>query len=148
MLIPSYIRRTAEIELALLVDYTYIHHKSMQTIINLFVNYADIVGFREHELLKTAIVNYKKLMPTPEELALVSDLAKSRAAFIRANIIKNKLSRKSMYEARRRAGDIVLKLQPKTKIIITDAIIEFLDKFEPIVQSFAEISLNCYNFEE
>lgn len=148
MIIPAYIRRTAEIELALLVDYAYIHHKSIQSIIDLFNSLADIVNFREHELLKTAIINYKKLMPTAEELSLVSDLAQSRAAFIRASIIKNKLSRKTIYETRRKAGDITIKLSPKTKMIITDALIDFLNKAEPLIQAFSEISLNCYNFED
>lgn len=148
MLIPAYIRRAAEIEMALLVDYAMIHHRSLQTTIDLFNDLSTILNVKENELIKTVVVNYKKLMPTDKELAIVSDLASSRSAFIRASIVRNKLSRKVIYQKRREAGDIQLELSPKCKNIITDAIIDFLDKFEPFIKSFSEISLFCYNFDE
>lgn len=148
MLIPSYIRRAAEIEMALLIDYAMIHHRSLQTTIELFNNLATILNVKDNELIKTVVVNYKKLMPTDVELAVISDLASSRSAFIRAAIVKNKLSRKVMYQKRREAGDIQLELSPKCKNIITDALIDFLNKFEPFIKSFSEISLFCYDFEE
>lgn len=149
MLIPSYIRRAAEIEIALLVDYVNIQQRNIQKTKDFFINFLNVLYLKEDEpLILTLIVNYKKFMPTAEELALVSDFAPSRSAFIRAEIIKNKISRKTMYEKRREAGDLTLKLQPKLKTMLSDAAIRFLDKFEPLVQALAQISLNCYNFED
>ena len=147
-MIPSYIRRAAEIEIALITDWLYIRHKSTQGVIDFFKGFAKVLNFADFELVEPVIINYKKLMPTINELTAISDLAKSRNKFILSKIVNNKISRKTFYKILRETPNIDFALIPKTKVIITDAVIKFLDQFEKLIQSFEEISLNCYDFEE
>lgn len=147
-MIPSYIRRAAEIELALLTDWVYIKHRSTQNVIDFFKTAATILNIPDFSLVESAIINYKRLMPTPAELTVVSDLAKSRSKFIKSNIINNKMCRKTFYETLRQTHPINVVLIPKTKIPITDAIIKFLDAYEQLVTDFANISLFCYNIDD
>lgn len=145
---PSYIRRAAEIEIAIITDWLYIKHKSTQGVVDFFKGIAKVTNFAEFELIETAIINYKKLMPTEQELTVISDLAPSRNKFITSSLVKNKMCRKTFYKILRQTPPIQDILYPKTKIIITDALIQYLDKFEKLIKNFEEISLNCYDLTE
>lgn len=147
-MIPAYLRRAAEIEMALMTDWLYIRHKSTQGVIDFFKGFAKVLNFADFELVEPVIINYKKLMPTINELTVISDLAKSRNKFINSTVINNKISRKTFYKVLRETPSIDLVLMPKTKIIITDALIKFLDNMEALLKNFEEISLNCYALEE
>lgn len=147
-MVPAYLRRAAEIEMALMTDWLYIRHKSTQGVIDFFKGFAKVLNFADFELVEPVIINYKKLMPTINELTVISDLAKSRNKFINSTVINNKISRKTFYKVLRETPSIDLVLMPKTKIIITDALIKFLDNMETLLKNFEEISLNCYALEE
>lgn len=147
-MVPSFIRRAAEIEIALMADWVYIQHKSTQNVIELFKRAAIILNLSDFELVETAIINYKRLLPTENELTALSDLAKSRSKFIKSDIVNNKMCRKKFYEVLRKTPSIEQVLIPKTKTPVTDAIMKFLDKYEHLVTSFADISLFCYNLEQ
>lgn len=146
-MIPSYIRRAAEIEIALMTDWLYIKHKSTQGVIDFFKGIAKVLNFPDFELIESVILAYKKLMPTVNELTVISDLAKSRSKYIQSNIVNNKISRKTFYKVLRETPNIDMVLIPKTKVIITNALIKYLDIFESLIKNFEEISLNCYAFE-
>lgn len=147
-MVPSYIRRAAEIEIALMADWIYIKHKSTQNVIDFFKKAAVVLNLSDFELVETAIINYKRLMPTPNELTAISDLAKSRSKFIKSDIISNKMCRKTFYATLKETPRIDMTLFPKTKTPVTDAIMKFLDAYEHLVTSFANISLFCYNLEQ
>lgn len=147
-MVPSYIRRAAEIEIAIMTDWIYIKHKSTQNVIEFFKRAATVLNIPDFGLVETAIINYKRLMPTINELVVISDLAKSRSRFIKSNLISNKICRKTFYETLRNTPRIDQVLIPKTKIPVTDAIMKFLDQFEQLMTDFADISLFCYNLEQ
>jgi hypothetical protein len=147
-MIPTFIRRAAEIELALIVDWAYIHNKSTQNVIDFFKSTARILNIPDFGLIESAILSYKQLMPTPNELVALSDLAKSRSKFINSRISHNKMSRKTFYKTLNMTLPVEKALVNKTKIIVNDAIIKFINAFEKLMQDYASISLNCYDLEE
>lgn len=147
-MVPTFIRRAAEIELALIVDWAYIHNKSTQNVIDFFKSTARVLNIPDFGLIESAILSYKQLMPTPNELVALSDLAKSRSKFISSRISHNKMSRKTFYKTLNMTLPVEKALVNKTKIIVNDAIIKFMNAFEKLMQDYAAISLNCYDLEE
>lgn len=147
-MVPTFIRRAAEIELALMVDWAYIHNKSTQNVIDFFKSTARVLNIPDFGLIESAILSYKQLMPTPNELVALSDLAKSRSKFISSRISHNKMSRKTFYKTLNMTLPVEKVLVNKTKIIVNDAIIKFISAFEKLMQDYAAISLNCYDLEE
>lgn len=143
----EYIRRTAEIQLAVLVRYAYTMHKNTLGVINFFKGIATIANIPHQELLETAIINYKKLLPTKEELIAISDLAiKKRQTYFKSGIMNTMYSERSCY---RLLGDIdrdfVYNLKPKTEIILSDTIVMFMKEFSSLFRTITPFLLDIYD---
>lgn len=138
----GFIRRAYEIDLALIVDYIYQHNKSTQTMIDFIDSACRIVGVEDPSLVTTAALSYKQLMPTAEELVVISDLTKSRQKFIQSDIIKQHVCRTTFYAILKRTPQINEVLKPKCKFQISDAIAIFVNEFTKLSKAFGMLQFN------
>lgn len=121
----DYERRSAEIQIAILANYLYKTNKNMQALVNFFRDTAKLLNIPNPEYIETAVINYKKLMPTLNELVMVSDLASSRSKYMKSNIIKEFIGRNKFYETLKQTN-LVNELQSKTNPIIGDTLVKYI----------------------
>jgi len=127
----EYQRRAAEIQLSLLVRHLYNETKSTQTIINYFRSLARIFNIQNPEYIETAVINYKKILPTPDELARISDLAESRTRYYSSEIVNDLVGRNKFFTLLKEA-DPLEKMESKTNPVIADMLIEFITKLKEL----------------
>ena len=127
----EYQRRAAEIQLSLLVRHLYNETKNTQTIINYFRSLARIFNIPNPEYIETAVINYKKILPTPDELARISDLAESRTRYYSSEIVNDLVGRNKFFTLLKEA-DPLEKMESKTNPVIADMLIEFITKLKEL----------------
>lgn len=127
----EYQRRAAEIQLSLLVRNLYNETKNTQTIINYFRSLAKIFNMPNPEYIETAVINYKKILPTPDELARISDLAESRSRYYNSEIVHDLVGRNKFFSLLKEA-DPLENMESKTNPVIADILIEFITKLKEL----------------
>lgn len=143
---PNYIRRGAEIMLALYVDYVYQTHKSTRDVVEFFRYYSIIMNVPDFEFVEGCILRWKDLMPTVEEVVLLSDLAPSRQGFAMSPIIQNKICRANFYRAYKHL-DRTMTLEPKLLTRASDAIVNYIKNFQQFAIAFGGIKINGFDYD-
>ena len=139
----EYIRRAAEIQLSLLVKHLYKETKNTQIIVNYFRTTAKLLNIPNPEYIETAVINYKKLLPTPDEMARISDLAKSRTKYYSSKVINDMIGRNKFFNLLKEA-DPLEQMESLTNPTIADTLIEFLGKLKPLVNTIDEFLIEIY----
>ena len=141
----DYIRRAAEIQIAILCRHLYNMHKNTQALIDFFRANAKILNVPNAEYLEQVVINYKKIMPTIEELVVLSDLAYSRSKYHSTDIIKNYIGKNKFYDILKECDDnAALELKPKCNTITTNVCVEFISKYKQLINNLDDFIIPSY----
>lgn len=141
----DYIRRASEIQIAIICGHLYSIHKNTQALIDFFRANAKILNVPNVEYLEQVAINYKKLMPTLEELVILSDLAYSRTKYHQSDIIKRYIGKNKFYDILKECDDkAILTLKPKCSTIATNVCIEFISKYKKLISALDDFIIPVY----
>ena len=139
----DYERRSAEIQIALIANHIYKSNRNMQALVNFFRDTAKLLNIPNPEYIETAVINYKKLMPTIHELVMVSDLAKSRSKYQKSSIIKEFVGRNKFYETLKQTN-MVDELVSKTNPQIGDTLVKYIIGLKELSQNLSDFICDKY----
>lgn len=139
----EYLRRTSEIQISLLVRYLYKDTKNTQAIVNFFRNTAKLLNIPNPEYIETAVINYKKILPTPDEMVKISDLSHSRTQYYKSTIMQDMIGRNKFFELLKEAEPLE-KMESLTNPLIADTLIEFLGKLKTLSKIIDEFLVDAY----
>ena len=140
----DYIRRASEIQIAIMCKYLYTMHKNTQAVIDFFRYNAKILNVPNVEYLEQVVINYKKIMPTIEELVVLSDLSYSRSKYLKTPIIKEYIGKNNFYNVLKDCEKAENMLKPKCTILTTNVCVEFISKYKALINAFDDFIITKY----